>query len=936
VQGRKLSKAEEEQWFCLSPRKELRNLDRSKILLTVNGEKREFFVEPGAKLIRVLRDNLGLAGAKEGCGTGHCGSCTVILNGKKVKSCVTPIEQANGGEILTIEGLGTPENPHPIQEAFINAGAVQCGFCTPGMILTAKILLDKNPQPTREDIIREFSPNLCRCTGYEPIVKGVQLAAKVLAETENLTKGMGLVGESIPQSNALGKANGTAVYAADIKRANMSCVKILRSPHHHAKILAIDTSAAEKFPGIEIILTARDIPGTNCLGPVVEDQPVMADGVVRFLGEPVAIVVANSERAAEEGLGLIKVRYEQLEAVLDPAAVLEPGTPLVHQKGNLAFSRVLFKGDAEQGFSEADVVLEETFFTPAQEHAYLEPESALAEIDENGRVVVYGGTQAVNYNQREIAKLLGLDLNQVRVVQTTTGGGFGGRIEGLAKYMVALAAFYTRKPARLVFSREESLLVSYKRHPFKVTAKLGATREGKLVALQMDALLDAGAYTSWTPGVVTKSTIHFTGPYVIPNVKFKGQAVFTHKAVSGAMRGYGAPQVQFALECLLDAMAKKLGIDPWQFRYQNLMAEGSITATRQQLDESVSISECMEAVREHYFARKKIIEQENSEQLRLGTNIRKGLGIACTIHGVGKTGYGNYTEAAVQMQRDGSVTIFSGAADIGQGLNTILAQIAATELNQSTENVSVVSSDTLLTPDGDITCASKQSYISGNAVKKAVCELKSRLLKKASEIMNVPIDDLVLTSQGIVDAKNPGQIISCRQLAELVPERITASHDVDVTKLDEKDGQGKPYETYSYGAHLVETQVNMDTGQIKVVEVHAAHDVGKAINPQGVEGQIYGGVVMGLGYALKENYIYGQTKSFRDYKLPKFSDLPEIHTYIIEKPVTSGPFGAKGTGECTINPVAPAIANAVHHATGILSTQLPIRLEVFPAKEGER
>ncbi|MCZ7664428.1 MAG: molybdopterin-dependent oxidoreductase [Thermoleophilia bacterium] len=921
-----------------------------RLRLVVNGSPVELEVSPERSLLAVLREDLGLTGTKEGCSKGHCGTCAVLVDGKVTLSCHVKAVDVAGREVVTIESLGTREAPHPVQRAFVETGAVQCGFCTPGAIISAKALLDANPDPTRDAIVAALNRHLCRCTGYVKLVDAVQLAGRHLrgettpveaagaqaAGAAEVTESLGIeatvaggnsrgaIGRSLPRRDAWEKVLGEARFAADITLPDMQHAQVVRSPHHHARILAIDTTTARALPGVAAVITAADVPGRNAVAIFRPDQPILATDRVRHRGEPVALVVADSLETARTARDLVVVEWQVLPAVMTPEEALAEGAPRIHDDvPNEVFSRRLARGDAAGALAAADVVVEGEFSTPYNEHAYLEPEAGLACMD-GDRVVVMVGTQNAQHCRTEIAKVLAVDPERVRVIQTTTGGGFGGKLDVPFPALLALAAWVTRRPIKLVLTREESFLDSTKRHPFRMHLRLGATGAGDLIALQVDFTANTGAYMSFGAGVVTRAVVHAGGPYRIPNIETVGRAVHTNGPVSGAMRGFGVPQMTFALECLLDELAGKLGQDPLELRRRNGYRDRDLTASGQQLEARVPYLRTLEAVEPAYRrARQAAAEFNVSAKAERGGR-RRGVGLASMWFGPGKTSLAEKSYAFLELEAGGDVRLVTTAADIGQGLETVMAQITAEELRMSYERVLVSTKDTDGSPDGGFTCASRQTYNTGNAVRVAAMQLKESVTVAAAEMMGRPPAGL-LVADG--EVRSPGAPEECVTFRELVAaghtRRYFGAYAADVSDLD-ADGQGVPYETYTFGTQVAEVEVDPRRGAVKILAVHVAHDVGTVINPQAVQGQLEGGALMGIGFALQEEYLPGETESFRDYRIPRAKDMPAIDVVHLDTPHERGPFGAAGAGECAQMPTGPAIANALHDALGLRLRDLPI------------
>ncbi|MDP2727237.1 MAG: molybdopterin-dependent oxidoreductase, partial [Dehalococcoidia bacterium] len=523
------------------------------IALVVNGERRELGVAPRRRLLDVLRDDLMLMGTKEGCGQGQCGACSVLIDGVLTKACLTQVGKVEGKHITTIEGLGSPANLHPLQEAFVQAGAIQCGFCTPGMIMAAKALLDRNPKPSRAEVKEALVENLCRCTGYYKIIDAVMMVAdgKKPSITQEIPPDR-LIGARAPRVDGVDKATGLAKYGADFWMEGMLYAQVLRSPHPHARILGIDTSEALRLPGVEAVVTAKDIPGVNRFGIQIKDQQVLVEDKVRKVGDAVAAVAATTEAIARQALSLIKVDYEPLESVFDPLAALEPQAPQIHEKGNLLAVRRIIKGDVEKGFAQADLVVENVYSTPFVDHGYIEPEAGVAYIDESGRLVVFACNQGAHYQQEEIATLLGIGKERIRVIQATTGGGFGGKNELSVQGIIALLAYKLKRPVKFVYSRRESFETTGKAQAYQLKYKTGIMSDGRLTAVKVELLVNGGAYASASPVTLVRAVVHSTGPYYIPNVFVEGKLVYTNTCFGAGLRGFGVPQVAFAAESQMD------------------------------------------------------------------------------------------------------------------------------------------------------------------------------------------------------------------------------------------------------------------------------------------------------------------------------------------------------------------------------------------------
>ncbi len=904
------------------------------ISLKVNGEPFQLEVDESASLLEVLRDYLHLTGTKKGCGEGLCGSCTVIVDGKAVRSCTFKAVKANGAAVETIEGLAKDGKLHPLQKAFIDYGAIQCGFCTPGMIMSAKALLDQNPSPSDEEIIRAIQPNLCRCTGYSSIVKAIKAAASEIRGDGYTPPALPsyvvpsrVVGNLTPKPDAILKATGKAIYAADLYFEGMLHAKVLRSPYPHARILRIDTSHAIALPGVVAVLTAEDVPGDKTHGVVRKDWPVFATDKVRYVGDAIAMVVAEGEAVASKALELIKVDYEPLPVVTSPQEALKPDAPKVHEGGNLLKHISIRRGNVEEAFAKADVVVERLYRTPTYEHAYMEPEAGVATIDNEGNITVYVGSQIPFLDRRQIAESLAIPEEKVRVVGTFIGGAFGGKEDISVQIHLALAALKTGRPVKMVFSREESFLVHPKRHATTIRLKTGATRDGRIIALEAEIYGDAGAYASLSEHVMTRTATHISGPYQIPNVKIDCYAVYTNNPPSGAFRGFGVPQAAFAIESQMDIMAEELGLTPLEIRKINALRVGAKTALGQLLEESVGLLETLDRVEE---------EMERTPFVPVEGTKRRAWGVACAMKNVGLGGgASDKAGAEVEVTEEGIAIVRAGAADLGGGLSGVLAAIVAEGLGlprwqaQDIPPVRVILADTGITPEGGPTTASRQSFITGNAVRLATRRVREILTRIAAEELDVPPEEVVF-EDGFVRAR--GKTISLGELVSIAKrqgQEIRAFYNYEAPATVPISQEGPHHFAFGFATQAALVEVDTETGEVRVLKVIAAHDVGRAINPLGVVGQIEGGVMMGIGLTLKEEFVVKDgvplVRGFKDYRIPRAKDMPEIVPIIVEAPSFEGPFGAKGIGEIPSIPTSPAIVNAIYKACGVRFYELPVK-----------
>ncbi|MTI94147.1 MAG: xanthine dehydrogenase family protein [Firmicutes bacterium] len=750
---------------------------------------------------------------------------------------------------------------------------------------------------------------------------------------------MQTVNKPAKRLDARDKVTGKARFGADLYVDSMLYGKVLRSPHPHAKIKNIDVSGAQALDGVEAVLTARDIPGSHTFGVVIANQQVLAKERVRYKGDGVAMVAARSKELAEKALTLINVEYEELSAVFDPREALQAGAPQLHADypGNEAAYHCVRKGDVEAGFAQADVILQREYETQTIEHAYIEPEVALATPGDSApAITVQGSIQNPFSCRKALSVVLGLPLNQVRVVQSFMGGSFGGKDEVMSTLCAraALLALKTGKPVKMVNTREESIRESYKRHPYKMRYKVGATREGKLTAMEIEVVADAGAYASMTPFVTWRSTVQATGPYEVPNVKTDIYGAYTNNCYTGAMRGFGSPQVIFGQESLMDELAAELGMEPLDLRKLNGYRQGSITATGQKLDNhQVSLMEVLDkaVTASGYLEKRKLYSEPHQGKLK------RGIGLACSFRGCSLGAEGvDATGAMVSVQYDGTVYVYSGLAENGQGLQTIFSQIAAEELGIPLERVVFMQTDTALIPDGGPTVASRSTIMGGNAVRLAAEKVRETLLGAIGGQLRAGSEELAWGNDRFYVKDDPQRSVSFQEAVEAARsqgELLSALgwYKSPRVSWDEEHGQGDAYFTYVYGCQIAEVEVDTETGYVRVLKVTAAHDVGRAINPETVKGQIYGGVAQGMGYALLEELQQFdgdiKTLNFDEYLIPGIKDVPEVEAILVENPDRFGPYGAKTIGEPTLEITAPAIASAVAQATGRRVRELPLDLE---------
>ncbi len=899
---------------------------------------REYIVEhPDGSLLTFLRQKLGLMGTKNGCGDGHCGSCTVLVNSRARRACVTKIAHLDGVRVETIDGLGQGGRLHPLQAAFIKEGAIQCGFCTPGMIMAAKGLLDANPNPTDEEIRNALKHNLCRCTGYTSIFRAIRLAASWLRDPSSQPRIPGpevetaaVIGVSVPRVDARAKVTGAPIFADDLQRENMLFGKLVHGNLPYARIVGLDIDRAKSLPGVVAVLTAGDVPGLNAFGGIVPHQPVLANEIIRYVGDPVAVVLAETEAIAAQAAKLVNVDLESLKPIFTPEDALREDAPQLQPQGNVVNHVTVRKGDVSKGFDQADIIIEDTYQTQMVEHAYLEPESTLAEIDGDGKITVYTGSQSSHAFRLQIARALGVPEDRVRVIFTATGGAFGGKEEPVVQIHAALGALKTGRPVKMTLTRRESIMKSTKRHAQKIYMKHGATADGKLVAIEARILADTGPYASWGMPVVFRGAVCAAGPYVVPHVFSDAVGVYTNNAIGGAFRGFGSTQVCFAGEVQIDRLARKLGMDPIEFRRRNALAVGETTSTGQVLEPSIAYDETLVAIRDA-LAKAEIPKSHGCKKI--------GVGIASAFKNVGiGDGKPDGAGASVELNLDGRIVVYTGATDMGQGSNTTMAQIAAGAGGFPLSCVDVLSSDTDLCLDAGMTTASRQTYVSGNAVSYCATALSEQIRQALSDEWSADIADIAFNKDGPVLGRRHMSYAKLHYWlsSKGLNTKVSYHYDPPVCYPLPKCADHEPgvdleryrvHFAYSFGTQAAIVEVDEETGAVRVLKVIAAHEVGKAINPQNVQNQIEGCVVMGLGYGLMEKFQMSQgqvvTDTLKKLNLPYSNVVPDIEVYIIEDIQPGGPFGAKGLGELPVNPTAPAIINAIYDAVGVRLTELP-------------
>ena len=859
-------------------------------VFTVNGTT--VSVEKNQKLIRFLRDELRLTSVKDGCSEGACGTCHVLIDGKPTKACIPQTDKLEGKTVLTVEGL-TDHEKVIYTWAFGEAGAVQCGFCIPGMIISAKALLDVNPDPTREEAAFAIRNNICRCTGYVKIINGILLAAKAFREGRVPAPGADdyQVGSRVHRIDVAEKVQGFGKYPDDIYVDGMCYGSAVRSAYPRARVLSIDAAEARALPGVVCVLTAEDVPGKNYVGHIQKDQPTLipAGELTHYLGDAVALVCARDRETLEQAKSLVKVEYEVLPAVHSPAEAAAPDAPLVFEntESNVQAHKHVSRGDAEGAIKNSRYVLTEHFETPWTEHAFLEPECCVALPLENGGVKLLTTDQSSHTTQHECAAMLGVDFDHCLVENQLVGGAFGGKEDMSVQHHAALIAYVARVPVKVKLTRAESLLIHPKRHPFSMDFTMGCDENGIIQGVKASVVSDTGAFASLGGPVLERACTHAAGPYAYENFEIEGTAYYTNNPPAGAFRGFGVTQTCFAVESLLNRMADLAGISPWEIRMRNAIRPGGVLPNGQIVGPETGLVETLEAVKPYY-----------DEAVENGDPV--GLACAMKNSGVG-VGLPDWGRAKLIVEENGKVHIYAGASCLGQGLGTVLTQMVVTNGGVAPEDIVYERSNTWIAPDSGDSSGSRQTLITGEAVRRA-CE------KLAAALENRTLNDL------------RGQEFYGEYLAATDPLGADVPNPVS-------------HVAYGYATQMC--VLDRETGRIK--RMVAAHDVGRAVNPLSCEGQIEGGVVMSMGYALTEQYPIDEnckpTVKFGTLGLFRADQIPEIKAIVVEKPGLDKANGAIGIGEITSIPTAPAIADAYYRLDGERRRSLPLENTPYARKK---
>jgi 4-hydroxybenzoyl-CoA reductase alpha subunit len=905
------------------------------IKITVNQKKHEVPVKPHDTLAKVLREKIQLTGTKLGCEQASCGACTVFVDGKAVQSCITPALRVDGSEIITIEGIADQNKLHKLQEKFVEKGAVQCGFCTPGMIISSLAFLEENPNPTIQEIKEALSGNLCRCTGYKKIIEAVNAYANNEKPTKRETDKYKMVGQARPYIEATKKVQGLADYADDVKVKDTLHCKFLRSTQAHAKIISINTSKAKALHGVRAIVTGKELPIKFGVLPISQDETAMAVDKTRYIGEIIVAVAADTEEIANVACKLIEVDYAPLRPFFDMEEACEDVgndekihshckfNNNIHKKAELRF------GDQQEGLAKTDHKVSVNFNFLGLNHGFTEPQAATAWWDDSGLTIITA-TQVPHYLHRYLAKVLEVPMNKVRVIKPYLGGGFGGKSDPFPhEIIISHLSRIIGKPVKVRFNREDVFLTNHGRHPTTITMEMGVSKNGKFDVLDADIIIDGGAYGSF--GVVTSyyNGVLLQAPYKIDNFGFRTRRVYTNKPQCGAMRGHGAVNSRFAVETIIDRLAEEIKMDPCELRLKNFLDEKTLTVGKYRITSNGS-EECL----------KKVMEQSHWKDKFNNLPEGSGVGVACGFFISGSAlpiHWNQYPQSVVHLKvdLDGRVLITSGASDIGQGSDTMLAIIVAEVLGLSLDNIFIVAADTLLTPIDLGSYSSRVTFMAGNAAKQAAEGLKEKILNAVAKINKVDKSELNIQDEKVFS--NDGNIdLTWLEAVENATRKVGAlntSGAYNSPKLggDFKGAGAGLSPSYSFGAVITEVKVDIETGHVKVLNIWGAHDAGKALNPLAVEGQLEGSWHMGLGQALSEQMKFRDglllNGNLIDYKIPTSKDTPPIHTNIIESIDPEGPFGAKECGEGAIHPIIPSIANAIYDAIGVRITSLPINSE---------
>lgn len=982
--------------------------------LTINDESKTWDIAPNETLLHALRAH-GYFGVKRGCDNGECGACAALVDGAAMNSCMLLAAQAEGKHITTIESLGQvaeqgwkqTEGLHPIQQAFIEVGAIQCGYCTPAQILAAKALLDQTLTPTEAQVRDALSGVLCRCTGYVKPVQAVMLAAEKMRGDAGARESIGepplsinpptriepdesplthspapltkapklvaappiteprVVGKAERKVDAAKLAQGKPAFTDDIELRGMLYAKVLHSPVAHARIKRIDASKARALPGVHAVLTYRDIPRV-VYSTAGQSDPIPGpldtfslDHKVRFVGDRVAFVAAESEEIAERALELIEVEYAELPAILDARAAMRPGAPIIHDEPeyvnffdvaapekNIAAHINIELGNIAEGFQQADHIFEDEYVVPKAQQAHIEPHVVITYWDEDDRLVIRTSTQVPFHVRRMLAPVLGLPTKRIRVIKPRIGGGFGGKQEVLIEDVAAHLTIATGRPVRFEYTREEEFIAARSRHPMRIRVKTGVTKDGKIIANEMYALSDTGAYGSHALTVTGNTGQKTMNLYNAPNIKFEAHIVYTNTPPAGAYRGYGVPQGFFPLEVHIEKIARALGFDPLEFRLKNAVRAGDELPMSKAWNEgrpphpetieSCGLAECV--ARGAQAIQWSGIRGHGSEKVEGRPHLRRGQGVACVMQGTAIP-YLDMGGASLKINDDGSFNLLVGATDLGTGSDTVLAQLAAEILGCALDDIIVYSSDTDFTPFDKGAYASSTTYISGGAVVRAAQQVAEQIRQVAAKMLNEKMSQSTHAPMRQT-AVRPDDLV-LRDKKVIAPDgRFVTLQDVALESLHHKDQQQimavasfvSPKSPPPFAAQFAQALVDTETGQITVEKLVMAVDGGVIVNPATASGQIEGGMTQALGYAVCEEMLYDRlgrplVTALGDYKIFAADEMPELQTIFVETFEPSHPFGLKAVAEIPLDGVAPAVANAVYDAVGVWMNEIPMTPE---------
>jgi aldehyde oxidoreductase len=884
------------------------------IRFTLNGAQVALNAAPTERLSEVLREKAGLKGTKVGCDAGDCGACTVLVNGAAICACLMPVARVEGGAVQTVEAQ--TDVLTDLRAAFLRHGAAQCGICTPGMLMMAAELVSNTPNPTPDQAREALGGVLCRCTGYAKIIAAVCDVGGIISAVA--PKAGHSVGASVARLDGLEKVAGDS-FGADYAPEGALILRAIRSPHNHAAFVFGDLDGFAARLGVAGVFTSADIPGRNSFGviPAYADQPALAASPARFRGEAIALVAF--EPWAVTDISGFPVLWEPLFALMSPEAAEAPDAALIqgNRPGNKLIEGRVHKGDAGLAIAGSAHVVSGQIETSSVEHAYIEPEAGAAWMDGN-TLVIRACTQAPMMDRDETAAILGLPVTRVRIIASAVGGGFGSKLDVSVQPLLGLVALKTGRPARMVYSRAESMASTTKRHPAEMQGRIGCDASGRITGVEFEGRFDTGPYSSWGPTVANRVPVHVSGPYFTPHIKADARAIHTNGPVSGAFRGFGVPQAAIWQETLYDQLADAVGIDRLQFRVINALRDGDTSATGQVL-QAVGVADCLTALQGPWL--RALVDADAANALN--PVIRRGVGVASCWYGCGNTGLPNPSTIRMGITAQGNVMLHQGATDIGQGSNTVITQIAADAFGVTLSCVALIGPDTALTPDAGKTSASRQTFVSGRAALAAGLALRAKVLRLANLGDGAEIGfagGLLIVKEGSVQRKIDLSGLAADKFGYALSAEET--YDPPTSALD-ANGHGAPYAVFGYGAQMVELAVDTALGTVKLIKITAAHDLGRAINPQLAEGQIEGGIAQGIGMALMEEYLPGRTENLHDYLIPTTGDVPPIESILIEVPDPEGPLGAKGLGEHVLIPTAPAILNAIRHASGAVITKLP-------------